>query len=408
MKIVISSIGSRGDIQPIVALATTLQSSGHVVTLCVPPNFKPFVETHGIACVPVGPDVQKWTASLGAQPGAKQPSKEQIRKMAMAGLKGVVQDQFKVLRETAQGCDLIVVAGGVQSAGSSIAELYAIPYVYATYCPVTLPSPAHPPPMIRNQNLPGLVNRLLWIASGYSWNKIYRAAVNTERKVLGLPPVPDIPSMVTTAHPLVAADAALAPAAPSSRLQFTQTGAWLLPDSTPLPDELERFLAAGEAPVYIGFGSMRANPQANALLIQVARACGRRVIVSKGWGNLDLVDAGTDCIAIGEVAHAQLFPRVAAVVHHGGAGTTTAAALAGVPQVIVPHLYDQFYWAHRIQQLGIGVGGPKVGKLTAPVMKKVLARCLSADCRLAAATFAPRVERHGVQRAAELLVKKIA
>ena len=89
-------------------------------------------------------------------------------------------------------------------------------------------------------------------------------------------------------------------------------------------------------------------------LIRAVRAVGRRIIVSKGWANLDLIDDAPDCLAIGDVSYDLLFPRVATVVHHGGAGTTVAAARAGVPQVITPMFNDQFYWANRIADLGLG------------------------------------------------------
>ena len=93
-------------------------------------------------------------------------------------------------------------------------------------------------------------------------------------------------------------------------------------------------------------------------LIGAARAVGRRIIVSRGWADLGLIDDAPDCIAVGDVSYDVLFPRVAAVVHHGGAGTTATAARAGVPQVITPMFGDQFYWASRIVDLGVGATTP--------------------------------------------------
>jgi vancomycin aglycone glucosyltransferase len=133
-----------------------------------------------------------------------------------------------------------------------------------------------------------------------------------------------------------------------------QTGAWIVGDDRPLSAELEAFLDAGEPPVYFGFGSARASEDLARVMIESARAVGRRVILLRGWADLSLVDGDRDCLAIGEVNQQTLFKRVAAVVHHGGAGTTTAAARAGAPQVVIPQHYDQHYWAHRVQQLGVG------------------------------------------------------
>ena len=135
-----------------------------------------------------------------------------------------------------------------------------------------------------------------------------------------------------TDRPWLAVDPTLAPRSGDT---IVQTGAWFLRVPTPLPDDLERFLARGEPPVYFGFGSTRGSGETGRLVIEVARAGGVRAIVSRGWGNL-AIDDGDDCISIGDVSHDTLFPRVAAVVHHGGAGTTAAAAKAGKPQVIVP------------------------------------------------------------------------
>src|SRR5690606_36863098 len=128
------------------------------------------------------------------------------------------------------------------------------------------------------------------------------------------------------------------------------------------------FLEAGDPPIYFGFGSMRAPQELGRVMVQTARALGRRALIARGWAGLSLPDDGPDCLAIDEVNQQALFKRVAAVVHHGGAGTTTAAALAGAPQVIVPQLYDQHYWAQRVQHLGIGTahapGIPATDSLT--------------------------------------------
>ena len=133
-----------------------------------------------------------------------------------------------------------------------------------------------------------------------------------------------------------------------------QTGAWILPDERPLSAELEAFLDAGEPPVYFGFGSIRAPQDLSQVMIdRPARSAAVRSCRAAGptchWWTTQ-----PDCLAIGEVNQQALFKRVAAVVHHGGAGTTTTAALAGAPQVVIPQMYDQHYWAGSVPQLGIG------------------------------------------------------
>jgi vancomycin aglycone glucosyltransferase len=142
---------------------------------------------------------------------------------------------------------------------------------------------------------------------------------------------------------------------------------------------------------------MPATEGLSRVMIEAARALGRRAIVSRGWADLSLIDDEPDCLAVGEVNHHALFPRVAAVVHHGGAGTVTAAALAGAPQVVIPQNYDQPYWAQRVEALGIGVahGSALTSALEAALRREVVAR---------AAAVASAIGRDGAALAAERLV----
>jgi vancomycin aglycone glucosyltransferase len=209
-----------------------------------------------------------------------------------------------------------------------------------------------------------------------------------------------------TDHPWLAADAAIAPAFPAAGMEVTQTGAWMLSDQTELPEYLENFLADGAPPLYLGFGSMRASNQTSQVLIEAARALGLRSILSQGWAGLAPSETGNDCISIGDVSHEKLFPRVAAIVHHGGAGTTATAARAGRAQVIIPHNYDQFYWAHKVQQLGVGVSGPNRDDLSVEDLVQALRECLRPEVTMSAQALAGRMELHGARIAAERLTNE--
>ena len=178
---------------------------------------------------------------------------------------------------------------------------------------------------------PGNAER--WVRDIERFNRLVGPSLNAHRRSLGLSPVTDVRRHIFADQPLLAADAMLAPWPDSADASVRQTGAWVLSDSRPLSPELEEFLDAGEPPLYFGLGSIRAPTEdITRVMIESARALGRRAIVSSGWADLALIDNGTDCLSIGEVNQQRLFRRVAAVVHHGGAGTTTAAAMAGVPQ----------------------------------------------------------------------------
>ena len=405
MQVLLSSIGSRGDVQPIVALALELQALGHQARLCVAPNFKEWIESYGLECVPIGPDLKKLTG--GTVPGKSVlPPPEQLQQLADQMVRG----QFQVITEAARGCDLIIAAGALQVATRSIAEVQKAPYVFAAYCPAILPSTHYPPPKTGGHypySVSEAENLQLWIENEQSFNR-FGAVLNEEREKVGLTPVAKVQPHVFTTRPWLAADAVIAPAFPRVGMEVVQTGAWMLDDQTELPEELEHFLVAGAPPIYLGFGSMRASDQSARVLIEAARALGFRSILSQGWANLTPVDMGSDCISIGDVNHEKLFPRVAAVVHHGGAGTTTAAARAGRAQVIIPHNYDQFYWAHRVQQLGVGVSGAARDDLNVPVLVQALSKCLQPEVTMNALALAGRMELHGARIAAERMISEFA
>jgi vancomycin aglycone glucosyltransferase len=406
MKVLLSSIGSRGDVQPILALALELRLLGHPARLCVAPNFKDWIESYGLECVPIGPDLKKLTGGIVTEKPVL-PSPEQLQQLAVQS----VRTQFQVIAGAARGCDLVVAAGALQIATRSIAEAYKIPYVFAAYCPAVLPSSKYPPPRTGGSysySLPESENLQLWAQNAAEFDARFGATLNEEREKLGLAPVASVQPYMFTGRPWLAADAALAPAFPLAGLQVVQTGAWMLSNESPLSDDLERFLANGAPPIYLGFGSMRASDQTARVLVEAARALGLRSILSQGWAGLTPGDMGDDCLSIGEVDHARLFPRLAAIIHHGGAGTTATAALAGLPQVIVPHNYDQFYWAHRVQQLGVGVSGPLRDDLSVDPLVRALDACLQPEVASRAQALAGRIEPHGARIAAQRLIDEFA
>lgn len=404
MRVLLSTIGSRGDVQPLVALALQLKALGQEVRMCVPPDFQDWIEERlGIPVTPIGPELRQATAASAPATPAPPPSPELLRQMAEA----TVATQFKTITAAAQGCDIIVAATALQIAARSVAEQMGIPYMFAVYCPAVLPSPHHAPPVlgIRGQ-MPASAtadNGELWGRDAAVFNDSFGAALNSQRASAGLAPVSDVRSHIITDRPWLAADPILAPWPDPADQGVFQTGAWILPDERPLSPELETFLEAGEPPVYFGFGSMRAPQGLSQVMVQTARALGRRAIIARGWAGLSLVDNEPDCLAIGEVNQQALFKRVAAVVHHGGAGTTTTAALAGTPQVVIPQVYDQHYWAQRIHHLGIGTAHAP-GTPTTDSLTSVLEYSLQPGVAARAQSIATSVRRDGAQAAAQRLI----
>jgi vancomycin aglycone glucosyltransferase len=400
MRVLLSTIGSRGDVQPLVALALELRAHGHEVRLCAPPDFGEWLASLRIAFVPIGPEVRGTAKPSGSPAARARPSPERMRQIAH----DAVATQFEVMPVAADGCQVLVGGGALQIALRTVAEQKGIPYVYASYCPVSLPSTQHAPPAWRGDspaNAPA-DNARLWSEDAGRWNDSWGAALNSHRAAAGLAPVADVRSHIFTDRPWLAADPTLAPWADSPDLEVMQTGAWILEDERPLSSELESFLEAGEPPVYLGFGSIRAPEDLSQAMVEAARALGRRLILSSGWADLSLPDGHADCLSIGEVNQQALFKRVAAVIHHGGAGTTTAAARAGAPQVVIPQHYDQHYWARRVGQLGIGtVDAPSTP--TTESLVEALSQSLRPDIVAAAQRIARLVRTDGVRIAAQQL-----
>ncbi|GAA3141613.1 glycosyltransferase [Planomonospora alba] len=403
MRVLLSTIGSRGDVQPLVALASELRHLGHEVRMCVPPDFREWIDGLGIPVVPVGPGLRA-AAARPADPQAPPapPSPEQLRRAARA----TVAAQFETVTAAAEGCDVIVAATALQVAARSVAEAMGIPYVFAAYCPAVLPSPHHAPPPLPVPGRPPAPetagNRALWARDAAHFNDMFGAALDAHRASIGLPPAGDVRGHILTDRPWLAADPTLGPWPGPDGSGVVQTGAWILPDGRPLPAELAAFLEDGEPPVCFGFGSMRVPQDLARTLIGSARALGRRAIVLRGWAGLAPVDDGPDCLSVGEVNQQALFPKVAAVVHHGGAGTTTAAARAGTPQVVIPQVYDQHYWAQRVHRLGIGAAHPPAVP-TGESLAAALRHALRPEVALRARAVAARVRTDGARAAAERL-----
>ncbi|MEO3782444.1 glycosyltransferase [Actinocorallia sp. B10E7] len=393
MRFLLSTIGTRGDVQPLVALALELRGLGQEVHLCVPPDFRDWIDGLAIPVTPAGPELRR-SADAPSAP----PSPEQLRRLA----RDSVAAQFGTIEEAARGCDVIVAATALQVAARSVAELMGIPYVFAAYCPAVLPSPHHAPPPMPGQPPATVGDDELWARDAARFNAMFGDALGSHRASLGLAPVEDVRGHILTDRPWLAADPVLAPWPGGG--DVVQTGAWILPDRRPLPPELVEFLQAGEPPFYFGLGSRMHAPRGLAeAMVESARALGRRVIVSRGWSGLSLAGDAPDCLSIGDVDHRKLFGRVAAVVHHGGAGTTTAAAQAGAPQLVIPQVYDQHYWARQVDRLGIGTGHPPVTP-TADSLIGALRQVLHPDVAARARTVAAETRTDGARTAARRLI----
>lgn len=404
MRILLSTYGSRGDVEPLVGLAVALRALNVEAVVSAPPD-QEFVDLLARAGVPLAPaftPVREWIEAAKRRPGDGIP---QYAARMIAG-------QHGPLSLAAADCDAVVATGLVPSAAAAqcVSEIRGVPYLHASFCPLFLPSNHHRPfPYPGHPHPPETTDpRVLWDFNIAAMNALFGEAVNNHRVSLGLPPVDNVRDHVFTDRPLLASDPVLWPWEPTDLSDPIQTGAWILPDERPLPGELRAFLNAGTPPVYVGFGSIALpSTKAAALIaIEAIRALGYRIVLASGWAGNALIDDRDDCFLVGEVNQQALFGRVSAVVHHGGAGTTTTAARAGATQVIVPQIVDQPYWASRVAGLGVGAAHdgatPTFDSLTA-----ALEIALSPGTQTRATAVAGAMPADGAAVAARYLVEAI-
>ena len=400
MRVLLSTYGSRGDVEPLVALAERLRALDAEVQVCAPPDedFAQRLAGVGVSLVAVGPSARALTIAT------PQPSSLPQRAADL------IANQFDVVAAAAEGCDVLVATGMMPAAAGalSVAEKLGIRSVSVTFQQLTLPSPHRAPLAYAGRPFPPEVtdNRVLWELDARNINALFGEALNIHRAAIDLPPVANVRDYVIGAQPWLATDPVMDPWRGMPDLDVVQTGAWILPDRNPLSAELVAFLDAGTPPVYAGFGSMpmHGSPNVARAAIEAIRSHGRRAIVARGWADLAAIDDRDDCFVVGEVNQQALFARVAAVVHHGGQGTTTTATRAGAPQVVVPQAADQPYWARRVTELGVGAthDGPTP---TAGSLSAALGVALAPGVRQRASAVASTIRTDGATVAARRLLE---
>jgi UDP:flavonoid glycosyltransferase YjiC (YdhE family) len=375
MKAVIAANGLRGDLQPMLVLARAMRRLGHDVMLCGTPGYAALAEELGIPFQPCGLDVP---SVVQAHKDMHASSAKMITKMWRFRTEEM-HSQFAAVEQAAAGADLVVSAG-TQFAAGSIASKIGAAHVAVFYVPTTLPSASHAPLLVPWFDLPPPVNRLLWKWDAWFTMAMLGGSLNHHRRQLGLPPARMFHDAYGPQHWLLAADPELCPLPDDLRGRCTQTAAITRSDGE-LPPEVDAFIRAGSPPIYIGFGSIveRDAARTTRLLLDAIHAAGVRALLARGPAHLGDHGVPPSCMVVGPLPHHAVLPRMAAVVHHGGAGTTAAATRAGVPQIVVPHIVDQFYFAHRVQTLGLGPPPIPHPKLTAARLAAALTLALTSE-----------------------------
>lgn len=371
MNITILTFGSRGDVQPFLALAVALRERGHDVTLIAPNDIETHFQAYQIPykLIPLSArdlDIAERITREGLTPA----NLLRLWREAIPKMKNALYEAAHIAAAASRGADLLIAHGFLVSFAYSIHQHLKIPLMLGIAAPIiaTQAFPMMFPPIPFGQRF---YNPLTYHALVRMVTSFMIEPMNRYRQDVGLPKL----SMGKLLHVLFSGEIPivmhysryLLPVMPPDwGANVHVVGAWRLPthrEWTP-PNDLSTFLAAGEAPVYIGFGSMPVGKTAQKaqIISDALRLAGLRGVLQAGWSKLAHEDE--HLINIDDAPHDWLFPRMAAIVHHGGSGTTHSALSAGKPALIVPFSADQPYWGWRIADLGVGVPPIKPQKLT--------------------------------------------
>jgi UDP:flavonoid glycosyltransferase YjiC (YdhE family) len=418
MRITIITIGTRGDVQPCIALGCGLQASGHSVRLATQSDFEPLVRGYGLDFRPIGGSMAEKLRLASVQrilskgDGSLRFGRFARRSAARVG--PLIQEVMAECWAACQDADVVLSAHLSGIFGASVAEKLRAPHIalhlFPLYATAAFPNvfcPSLPAWLSAGQ---GYYNQLTYtLAKALFWTPLRSALSQARQQILQLPPL-----KAHTPHPILCGYSPTVLPKPNDWPEWVDvTGYWFLdrPADWRPPTELVDFLQAGPPPVYIGCGSMVGARRETMLdLAQEAlRQTGQRgLIVREGIEAPEM--AGDNMLQIGAVPHDWLFPRVAAVIHHGGAGTTGAVLNAGAPSLIIPFIADQPFWGRQIQRLGVGIGPISPQTLTGQRLAEAIARVTGdSEIRRRALAIGARVRAEdGVARAVKVIHQHVA
>ena len=374
MDVTIIALGSRGDVLPYAALGRALREAGHRVCFATFASFEPLVAEQGLRFHPIRGDAQAIMLGSGGQALAES-GQSVVRMMAgvMRSFGALARDYARDLSVLAsQPADLIVnqLPGGLY--GYDLAEKLGVPMVAAAVMPLT---PTHSQPMLAFPRWPSALSGYSLLTHRLAFQLVWQAfrpTINRWRQqVLGLKKMPLRGIFRETRESIPVLNgfsARVVPRPPDWGQQVHVTGYWFPEDREwQPPDQLLRFLDDGPPPVFAGFGSMplRDADRVTELVLEALRQSGQRAIVHAGWGGVGGRALPEWAYGLEYAPYGWLFPRMAALIHHGGSGTTAFGLRSGVPAVVVPFLFDQFYWGRRIAELAVGPAPVPFSKLSA-------------------------------------------
>ncbi|TVR67685.1 MAG: glycosyltransferase [Candidatus Competibacteraceae bacterium] len=387
MNLTMTAFGTRGDVQPMVALGIGLQAAGHRVKLLTHPEFETFARDAGLAFHPLpGVEIKAVVGRATERAARKGASGNQLLQAihVLRRLRADLPVLGDAYWEACRGAELIVANPVLAGIPDSVAEKLAIPLAVAALQPFDMTA-EFPFPWLHPRSLGRPLNRWSYpLMSLAAWPPL-AAPVNRWRQAhLALPALPLtflLRRLHSTVPRLYGFSAHVVPKPRGWSAHSQITGYWFLPRAEPWqpPQALADFLAAGPPPVAVGFGSMVVhNPEETTdIVVRALTRARQRGVLLTGWGGLQPSDLPDHLLALDAAPHDWLFLRMAAVVHHGGAGSTAAGFRAGVPTIVIPFMMDQPFWAQRVRDLGVGPPPIPRGQLTVERLAAAMATAVS-------------------------------
>ena len=381
MKFVTVTYGTEGDARPLAALSRALIDAGHEARLLADRATLGSAVALGVPTTAITGDIRAvlqpggpLAGTVGKGGGVADTAKA-LAHIANANAEAWMRETL----EAARGCDAVILGGLAAFVGLSVAERLGIAAIGTGLIPIT-PTAEFPSPFLRPGLIPGWLNRPSHhLVNGLIW-RAFRARINGARAgAMGLAPR----HRLWTRHPMLyGISPSLVPRPRDWPDNALICGQWVPPTADWVaPPALSDFLAAGEPPLYVGFGSMTGLDRGTLLAALLPAVGGRRVLFYPGWSGVEPSDLPANFLTIGDTPHDWLFPRVSLVVHHGGAGTSHSAVRAGIPSVVVPFAGDQFFWADRLWRAGVAPRSIAAKELTASALERAIALAEGAGMR---------------------------
>lgn len=412
MLITILTGGTRGDTQPYIALGLELKRAGYDVRVAAFERYETFVKSFQLEFFPIIGDISSVASSDNLESAMKADNPLKVL-LSFRKLRSLVYDLQKDFFKACEGSDAIIYHPGA-TMGYFAAQFLKIPSILATPFPMTA-TKEYPALIFYKSRLARSFNfkthkifeKIMWFASKSPVKRFWKNKFGTSPENFESP----FSKQTTKTKPtLISCSQFVFPRPKDWPENVYSTGYWFLDgeESWKPSEELIDFLKSGDPPVYVGFGSISDTKKAGKttrIIVDALEISGKRGILATGWKGLSNIEKLPEEIFVLESApHSWLFPKMAAVVHHGGAGTTAAGLRAGIPSIIIPHTNDQFGWGQRIFELGVGAKPIPRKKLSSKELAKGILYALTQEVTNSAKGLGEKIEQEkGTETAVKII-----